>query len=150
MQYECVILKGLRSMLSSNTVHLLSQQYTEIIVLLVFDWRETGALDVTTQTKVCLQSAESSRRLALPVFLPVLCAQRWVGKLGAYPALCSSSTDESNSRRNPFPPVITRAFFYLPPSHLYYCFYLILELISSPSDHHPSSHFKQLLVFVEA
>ncbi len=37
MQWECVILKGLRSVLSSNTVHLLYQQYTEIIVSLVFE-----------------------------------------------------------------------------------------------------------------
>lgn len=156
MQYECVILKGLRSVLSSNTVHLLSQQYTEIFVSLVFDWAETSALGVTTQTKVCLQSADLSQRLALSVcrsvfcacYCFVSCAQRWVGKLWAYSALCSSLIDETNSHRNPFPRIITPAL-YLPPSHFHYCFYLILQP-TSPPDHHPSSHFKKLLVFIEA
>lgn len=120
-------------------------------------WAETAASDVTAQTKVCLQSADSSRRPALPVFLSVFCAcqclvfsaHRWVGKLGAYSALCSSSVDESSSHRNPFPTLSPPAF-YLPPSHFHYCFYLILQPHLFPTDHHPSSHFKQLLVFVEA
>lgn len=142
MQYECVILKELRSVLSSNTVHLLAQQYTEIIVSPVFGCAETGASDVTTQTKVCLQSADSSRRFALSVCLSVLCAcfvscaQRRAGKLGAY-SLCSSSMKMMKVKSwKPLPHVITPTFYH-PPSHFHYCFYLILQPISPPPPRPP-------------
>lgn len=97
------------------------------------------------KVQICLRGL-----LFLSAFCPchcfVFCAQRWVGKLGAYSALCSSQIDESNSHRNPFP-MLSPLLFYLPPSHFQYCFYLILQCISSPPT---TSHFKQLLVFVEA
>lgn len=137
-----------RSVLSSHTVHLPSQQYTETIVELFCEWAETGTLDVITQTKVCLQSVGLSWRLALsvrpPCFRSSFCAQWWFGKL----AQCSSSVDESNSHSSPFPryhpwflsPSITLPLLFLSHSSAHLV----------PQDQQPSSHFKQLLVFVEA
>lgn len=102
------------SVLSSNTVHLPSQQYTEIIVSPLFAWAETGMLDVITQTKVCLQSAGSSRRLTLSVCLlcfPLLfrlCSEM-VWEMRS--SFCSSSVDESTRHRNSFPTLSPLIFF---------------------------------------
>lgn len=78
-------------------------------------------------------SARSSRGFGPPFSSgPSSGAHRWVGKLGAYSALCSSSVDKSNSHRRPAPTLSPPAF-YRPPSHFHYCFYLILQPISSPT-----------------
>lgn len=75
--------KGLRSVLSSNTVHLLSHQYMEIIVPPAFGFGETG----TRQIKVCWRRADLSRGLSLALVC-LLCSYL-LGKLVAYATLCS-------------------------------------------------------------
>lgn len=141
--------KGLRSVLSSNTVHLLSHQYMEIIVPLVFGWGETGTVSVTRQIKVCLRRADLSRRLSLALVC-LLCSYL-LGKLVAYATLCSCMIWWQQQRpRNPR--LFFSLLFHLAPSHLYYFFDLIRLPISAlpPPVHHPFCDFKQLLVFVEA
>lgn len=97
--------KGLRSVLSSNTVHLLSHQYMEIIVPPVFGWGETGTVRVTRQIKVCLRRADLSRRLSLALVC-LLCSYL-LGKLVAYATLCSCMIWWQQQRpRNP------RLFFF--------------------------------------
>lgn len=90
-----------------------------------------------SQTEVC--------QMVVHAFCPSSAAAAYslFADIRACAALCS------NSHRNLPPHFITRVC-YLPLSHFDY-FFLILQPISLlPSDRHPSKHFKQLLVFVEA
>ena len=133
MQRECVILKGPRRVCCHPILYICSPSSTQ---------RSLSRRSLTEQklarwTSLHKQRCVYKRRFVSGVRSSFsLClssaAHRWVGKLGAYSALCSSSVDKSNSHRSPSPTLSPPAF-YRPPSHFHYCFYLILQPISSPT-----------------
>lgn len=151
MQYECVILKVV---CCHPILYICPPSSTQ---------RSLSRRSLPEQKLACWMSLHKQRcvykvqvrlggLLSLSVFCAfhyfAVCAQRWFGKWGAHSAVAQlmkvPGTETPSPRYHPW-------FFFLSPSitlPLLFLSHSSDHLL--PQDHQPSSHFKQLLVFVEA
>lgn len=142
--------KGWKRVLSSNTVHLLSQQYTEIIVLLCF-WlsRDRRVGQHFTNRGVFTKCGLVSDDLSC--FLSIFCASRCFRMVCKIWELIFLSTTAQLLKLISFSTLSPLFVISLYHISITFFFFLILQPISlHPNTYHPSSHLKQLLVFVEA
>lgn len=149
---ECVVIQYCTSALTAvHRDHCLAGLW------LNGDWRvgrHSTNKGVFTKWRFVSEACSFRLSVCLSSVLAIALAQRWVGKLGAYSALCSSSIDESNASNRVIETPSPRYHpCFLSPLH-HTLPLLFLSNSSAPlfllPDHHPSRLCKHLLLFVEA
>ena len=144
MQYECVMLKGPRSMLSSNTVHLVSQQQNTRDHCLAALWlssdRRVGLHytnnGVFAKCRLISEVLSVSGAPCRFRLLVLRCDSEKRQELTLFSA--AARVMKVTVAETPYPTLSLLLFYPPPRSHFHYYFSLILWQIFPPPDHRAS------------